>query len=180
MHFAAPEDQHLVPWRQLAGMSRLPFVLIVVFASAVPACGGPAKPPPSPSPPAGRTLADLVPMCQRVFARKQACADDYLPVLLDLRIELNLPPGIADQVKAEGRDAALVRAHTELARDTQPENVNPLCEAAAEQAKKSPPEHVDKLLALGARCEAAADCKAYAACVVDMDRMFIRTGPRYR
>jgi hypothetical protein len=115
-------------------------------------------------------------MCQRIFARKETCADDYLPVLLDLRIELNLPPGIADEVKAQGREAALAVAHTELARDTQPDRVNPLCEAAAANAKQAPPERAHQLLDLGARCEATADCKAFATCVVQIDRQFIASG----
>jgi hypothetical protein len=127
--------------------------------------------------PAAPTLDDLVPMCQRIFARKETCADDYLPVLLDLRIELNLPPGVADAVKAQGREAALAVAHTELARDTQPDRVNPLCEGAAANAKQAPPERAHQLLDLGARCEATADCKAFATCVVQIDRQFIGSRP---
>jgi hypothetical protein len=109
-------------------------------------------------------------MCKRIFARKATCADDYLPALLDVRIELNMPPGIGDQVKSQGRDAILAIAHTELAHDTQPEQVDPLCEKAATDA---PPERVNQLLDQGGKCEAAADCKAFSACVVVIDRGFI-------
>jgi hypothetical protein len=148
---------------------------------AVAACGGsspePAQPAPQPAAqPAAQTLDDLVSMCQRLFARKETCADDYLPVLLDLRVELNLPPGIGDEVKAKGRDAVLALAHTELARDTQPEKVNPLCETAAANAKQAPPERAHQLLDLGARCEAAEECKAFSTCVVQIDRQFIASG----
>jgi hypothetical protein len=146
----------------------------LVLIAAVAACGGsssePAKPAP---PPAARTITDLVPMCQRIFARKETCADDYLPLLLDLRIELNLPPGIGDEVKAQGREAALAVAHTELAQDTQPAKVDALCQGAAANAKKAPPERVDQLLAQGDRCEATPDCKAFSSCVVEIDRIFI-------
>mgnify|MGYP001547799076 CR=1 FL=1 len=109
---------------------RCSFALIV----AVAACGGappePEKPAPPPQP-AAHSAAELVPMCQRIFARKATCADDYLPVLLDLRVELNMTPGIGDQVKSQGRDAVLAIAHTELARDTEPAKVAALCENAA-------------------------------------------------
>jgi hypothetical protein len=115
-------------------------------------------------------------MCKRIFARKATCADDYLPVLLDLRVELNMPPGIGDEVKSQGRDAVLATAHTELARDTEPAKVDALCESAATNATKAPPERVDQLLAQGGRCDAAADCKAFAGCVVEIDRGFMAAG----
>jgi hypothetical protein len=149
-----------------------PCSFTLIFAIA--ACGGsspaPAKPPPQPAP---RTIADLVPMCQGIFARKEMCADDYLPVLLDLRVELNLPPGIGDEVKAKGRDAVLALARTELASDTEPAKVTALCEAATANAKKAPPERVDQLLQKAGTCEATTNCKAFSACVVEIDRIFI-------
>ncbi len=161
-------------------MSRVTYSFVLVLAVA--ACGGsspePAKPPP-PQQPAARTAADVVPMCKRIFARKAACADDYLPVLLDLRVELNLPPGIGDEVKAQGRDAVLAVAHTELARDTEPAKVEALCETAATNAKDAPPERVEGLLAQGDRCEAAADCKAFSVCVVAIDRGFMTASARH-
>jgi hypothetical protein len=146
------------------------FVLILVVA----ACGGSSPEPAKPMPqPAARTAADLVTMCKRIFARKATCADDYLPVLLDVRVELNMPPGIGDQVKSQGRDAVLAIAHTELARDTEPQKVDALCETAATRATNAPPERVDRLFDQGDRCEAATDCKAFAVCVVEIDRGFI-------
>jgi hypothetical protein len=156
-------------------MSRLTFALIVAIA----ACGGSSPEPAKPAPQrAARTAADFVPMCKRIFARKATCADDYLPVLLDLRVELNMPPGIGDEVKSQGRDAVLAVAHTELARDTEPAKVDALCESAATNATKAPPERVDQLLDQGGRCEAAADCKAFASCVVEIDRGFMAAGAR--
>ena len=156
-------------------MSRLDYSLALIVAVA--ACGGSSPEPAKPSPqPAARTAADFVPMCKRIFARKATCADEYLPVLLDLRVELNMPPGIGDEVKSQGRDAVLAIAHTELARDTEPAKVDALCESAATNATKAPPERVDQLLAQGGRCEAAADCKAFAGCVVEIDRGFMAAG----
>ncbi len=110
-------------------MSKLTCLYTFALGLSVAACGGSSPEPEKPSPqPAARPTADLVSMCQRIFARKATCADDYLPVLLDLHVELNIPPGIGDRVQSEGRDAMLAIAHTELARDTDPANVNPLCE----------------------------------------------------
>lgn len=158
-------------------MSRLHHSFALILAVA--ACGGSSPEPAKPAPqPAARTAADVVPMCKRIFARKATCADDYLPVLLDLRVELNMPPGIGDEVKSQGRDAVLAIAHTELARDTEPAKVDALCQSAATNAKKAPPERVDQLLAQADRCEAATDCKAFAGCVVEIDRGFMAAGAR--
>jgi hypothetical protein len=157
-------------------MVRLHSFLILAIA----ACGG-SSPPPAEKPApqsAARSADDLVPMCKRIFARKETCADDYLPVLLDLRVELDKPPGIGDEVKAKGRDAVLAIAHTELASDTQPDKVAATCEGAAAQMAKAPPERASQLLDQGSKCEAAADCKAFSTCVVEIDRGFIAGSPR--
>jgi hypothetical protein len=119
-------------------------------------------------------------MCKRLFARKATCADDYLPALLDVRVELNVPPGIGEKVKAEGRDAVLATAHTELARDTEPAKVAAVCEEGAARAAKAPPERVDQLLDQGTKCEASADCKAFAVCAAAIDRGFIAAAAQRR
>lgn len=147
------------------------FALVLAAAAA---CGGSSPEPEKPTPqPAARRADDAVPMCKRLFARKATCADDYLPVLLDLRVELNVPPGIGDRVNAEGRDAILAIAHTELSRDTEPAKVEALCETTK---KQMPSERVDQLLEQGGKCEAAADCNAFAVCAVAIDRGFIAAG----
>ena len=153
-----------------------PFSIFIAIA----ACGGSSRPPakaPPPSPPQATetTTADPIPMCKRIFARKQTCADDYLPALLDVRVELNTPPGIGERVKTEGRDAILAIAHTELARDTEPSKVAELCQSTAAHM---PPERAGQLIEQGAKCEAAADCKAFSACVVMIDRRFLAAGAR--
>jgi hypothetical protein len=163
-------------------MSRASCLHALALILAVAACGGSSPEPEKPSradpinraEPAVRTADDLVPMCKRIFARKAACADDYLPALIDLHIELNIPPGFGDRVKSEGRDAMLAIAHTELARDTEPAKVAALCETTA----KMPPERADQLHEQGGRCEAATDCKEFAVCVVAIDRGFIVAGAR--
>ena len=152
-------------------MLRLHSFLILTVAAR-----GGSSPPPAEKPApqtATHTADDLVPMCKRIFARKETCADDYLPVLLDLRVELNKPPGIGDEVKAKGRDAVLAIARTELASDTQPDKVAATCGGAAAQMAKAPPERASQLLGQGVKCEAAADCKAFSMCVVEIDRGFI-------
>jgi hypothetical protein len=158
-------------------MFRISSAYVIAFILAVAACGKsspePAKPSPSQpaeSPPATRTTADVLTLCERHYARKATCADDYLPALLDLRVELDVPPGIGDQIKAKGRDALLAQAHKELAREAEPANAATFCET---NLAKAPPELVDRVFEHGRRCEATADCKSFATCAIAMDRGFL-------
>lgn len=167
-----------MPWRQLGGMSQVIYFQSFVLIVAVAACGGSPPPPAKASSQASsETAADPIPLCKRIFARKATCADDYLPALLDVRVELNMPPGIGDEVKSQGRDAVLATAHVELARDTEPSKVAELCGTTV---AKMPRERVEQLLEQGGRCEAAADCKAFSTCVVEIDRGFIAAGAQRR
>ncbi|HTL36712.1 MAG TPA: hypothetical protein VL326_26440 [Kofleriaceae bacterium] len=167
-------------------MSQVHYLHAFAVVLAVAACGGgsrePAKPAsPPPAAPAGAAApADFVPMCKRLFARKATCADDYLPALLDVRVELNMPPGIGEKIKTEGRDAVLVTAHEEFARDSEPARVAAVCEEGAARAAKAPPERVDQLLDQGTKCEASADCKAFAVCAAAIDRGFIAAAAQRR
>lgn len=157
-------------------MFRLNYRYSLALTLAIAACGGSAAEPAKPAPqPAATTAADPIPLCERLFARKATCADDYLPALIDLHVELNIPPGYGDRVKAEGRDALLAKAHSELERDTEPAKVTELCKTTA---AKMPPERIDQLVEQGGKCDAAADCKEFASCVVLIDRGFITAGAR--
>ena len=110
------------------------------------------------------------------MARQVSCVDDYLSALLDLRVELNMPPGIGDEVKAQGRDAVLAIAHQEFQRDTEPAKVDAMCSAIA---TRTPPEQVEHLLKEGDECEATTDCKAFAACSVATSREYIASGAQH-
>lgn len=152
--------------------------LATVLTLFVAACGAssPKSEPPPQQQPAARTAADLGPMCKRHYARQRTCVDDYLSALLDVRIELDMPPGIGDEVEAKGRDAVLAIAHAEFQRDTEPARVDAICEA---MATKTPAEHVERLLKAGDECEATKDCKAFAACAVATERSYIASGAQH-
>lgn len=153
------------------------FMLATVLTVVVAACGASSpKPEQPPEQRAARTAADLGPMCKRHYARQATCSDDYLSALLDVRIELNNPPGIGDEVKAKGRDAVLAIAHAEFQRDTEPAKVDAICEA---MATRTPAEHVEQLLKAGDECEATKDCKTFAACAVATERSYIASGAQH-
>ena len=132
-------------------------------------CGG-AQPAPAPAP--AHTAADLLPLCKAHFAREQQCSDDYLATLLDYRISVDMPKGIADEAKAKGKPALLEIAHTEFAADTAPDKVDQMCNAIT----NVPADRVEGLVHDGQSCAAMAECKPFAQCAVALERSFIQAG----
>jgi len=137
-------------------------------------CGGgsSSSPPPSP-PPSAHTAAELGPMCDRYYERERACVDEYLAALLDVRVEYDMPAGIAAEVERDGRDAVLARMRPEWERDTTPENTDRICRAMETQI---PADQVERLLAQSKKCDAEADCAGFAACTVGTQRSYIQSG----
>ena len=144
------------------------YVLLVTLTIS---CGG-SQPAPAPAP-AAHTAADLGPLCRAHYAHEQTCADAYLSALLDLRVELNQPPGIGDEVKTKGKPAVLELARVEFQRDTAPDKVEAICNA---MAAKTPPEQVEPLFKDGTHCAAMTDCKQFASCAVATERSYIAGG----
>jgi hypothetical protein len=134
------------------------------------ACGGGSAT--SPAPASGKA-ADLGAMCARYYARERVCVDEYLAALLDVRVEYNMPPGIAAEVERDGRDATLARMRPDWERDTTLENTARICR---DIETKTPPEHIDRLLAAGDRCHAEPDCAGFARCTVEDQRSYIKSG----
>jgi hypothetical protein len=163
-------------------MLRITFLALLVGLTA---CGGteskpktPAEaPPPVPAPVAApRDKAALGPMCDRYYVRQRACVSEYLSALLDVRVEYNMPPGIADHVKQVGKPAALAEARVDWERDTTLEVTGMICKAMAE---RTPDAHVERLLKDGEACEATKDCTAFATCAVDTERTYIKSGAKH-
>jgi hypothetical protein len=150
--------------------------LVAASLAAAAACGGGTASSPSPvpaEPASARTAAELVPLCVRYYERERACVDEYLPALLDVRVEYDMPPGIKGEVERDGRDAALARMRSEWERDTTIENTDRICRAMETQV---PPDQVERLLAENARCDAKPDCEGFVACTVEGQREYVRSG----
>jgi hypothetical protein len=147
------------------------YLLLAVLTAS---CGG-SKPAPAPAtpPPASHTAADLGPLCRAHYAHEQTCADDYLSALIDLRAELNQPPGIADELKAKGKPAMVELAKVEFTSDTAPDKVAAICDA---MATKTPAEQVEPLFKDGTHCAEMTDCKQFASCAVATERTYIAGG----
>jgi hypothetical protein len=142
---------------------------------ALAACGGAdASPAPRTSAtPAASAPADpaLLAQCEAFFARARTCTDDYIPALVDVRIELDKPAGIAAEAQQPGgRDSVIAQAKTEWANDSQPAAVTAMCNQVI---ASMPTGQYDGMRAQAETCMAATDCAAFSTCTIDLHRAMI-------
>jgi hypothetical protein len=96
--------------------------------------------------------------CMSVVDRSAQCTDEFLPMLVDLRVSNDVPKGIAEADATEGRDALLARARAEWAKDS----VDP---ARTEMCNAMGPKMSDEDSAAWALCLSQSDCAGYVKCV---------------
>jgi hypothetical protein len=107
--------------------------------------------------------SEVVKTCLAVVDKQAACGDDFLPALVDLRVKLDLPPGMADKGKTPEGKAALVTAAQE---EWKTDSVDPKrTEMCISSVARMPPEAAKGMAEDAAKCLAAADCKAFVACI---------------
>jgi hypothetical protein len=142
--------------------------LSLLAALSLAACGGGSAS--SPDPAATARPAALQAQCEAFFARARTCSEPYVAGLVDVRIELDRPPGIADRARAEGREPLVAQAMEEWETDSQPENVTRMC---AGSMTNMPAEQTQAMSAAAERCMAETACDAFATCAADMHRTMI-------
>lgn len=152
-------------------------LVIAVVGCLAAACGGAGADQAQDTTP-GQTAAaggDTEAVCRDSFARQRTCTDDYIPALVDARIELDLPAGIAAEGKKEGgRDALIAKAKEEWSEDSKPEAVAARCK---DMDGKMPAEQKAELKDALTKCLAITDCKAYVECVMPITKKML-SGPK--
>ncbi len=118
-------------------------------------------PPPS-APPAA--MLDVKAICTEEIQRERACQDDFVPMIVDTRIKLDLPQGIASRGKTD-RAALVAEAKKEFLEDYAPEKLPTICERRQAQAAQPPPAAVKEMKASSDACRATTSCKAFTACM---------------
>jgi hypothetical protein len=154
-------------------MKRIFAGLVLVVAGCLAACGGGAGADQGKDTTAAQASAsgDTEAVCRESFAKQRTCTDDFIPALVDARIELDLPAGIAAEGKKEGgRDALIAKAKEEWAEDSKPDAVAARCK---DMDGKVPAEQKAELLAAHTKCLAIADCKAYVECVTPITKKML-------
>jgi hypothetical protein len=104
---------------------------------------------------------DMQKLCVQVFERSRTCTDDYIPALVDSRAKLDVPKGIAAEVKAD-RNAVIAQAKQEWAHDSTDPAIAQTCEHIAGQL-----DDATAAQAPTARgCLTKASCGEYTACIM--------------
>lgn len=143
----------------------------LLAALSFTACGGSSAKPQAPATGTASAASTAVQAkCEAFFARARECTEPYIGALVDVRVELDNPPGVADRARDEGRDALVAAAMEEWATDSQPENVSAMC---AQSEAKMPPEQTATMMAGAERCMAESACDAFATCSKDLHRMML-------
>lgn len=101
--------------------------------------------------------------CIEVFVRQRECTDDFIPALVEARIRLDLPAGIAERASTEGRDPIIAEALAEWANDSQDAAIDGTCEKIIASV---PPEALEPMIKATRACLEESECSAFAACVV--------------
>jgi hypothetical protein len=149
-------------------MSRFAILSALAVTLAVTACAGAeADPKTSASPSTTTPPPTIVQACEQYFARARSCTDQYIPALVDLRIELDKPAGITEAARTDGRDAIIAKANEEWAVDSQPAAITATCEQIAQTI---PPDQVEAMGAAGAHCMAMTDCGEFSTCAMGLQR----------
>jgi hypothetical protein len=97
------------------------------------------------------------------FERQRACTDQFIPALVDMRIRMDQPPGIAAKAKSSGRDALIAEAKTEWAEDSKDENI---AQACTQITTKTPPEKLQQAVPQIKSCLAEAACDGFVSCLM--------------
>lgn len=142
------------------------------------ACGAesPAETAPLQAPKAAASSGpDLAASCQTSMVRARECTDEYLPALVDLRVRLDQPAGIAQAAQSDGRDALLAQAREEWASDSTDQAIAATCERLAASV---PPEDRAQLASRVEACAAEASCADFVACLMPVheEQMRARAG----
>jgi hypothetical protein len=149
-------------------------------ASATPAetTSAPKPPPVDSAPPASNTTAapttapsaapvmDITAMCAEEIRRELSCKDDFVPMIVDTRIKLDLPKGTAARGKDKaGRDKLVAQAKKDFVVDYAPDKIETICSKRQAQVPSMPPEMLKELKALNEGCAAKPDCKGFTKCL---------------
>ncbi|MCA9674244.1 MAG: hypothetical protein H6708_02450 [Kofleriaceae bacterium] len=134
---------------------------------ASPPAAAPATPEPTPaaSEPAPTTASvdDVEGACLGVMHRMRDCSAQFIPALVDLRIQYDRPSGIAAAAEAHGRDALVAEAFEEWKVDAADDRLAALC---AEESRQIPV--IQDLVDAGRGCLSEASCDDAVACVMPL------------
>jgi hypothetical protein len=140
---------------------------IVVFASSLSAgliagCSGVDSSVQEESSGATLAPAEAEAVCVASFKRQRECGDTFLPALVDLRVRLDKPAGIAEADRTEGRAALLATAQEEWRNDSTDEAIASTCSNMVTRGRGAAMAGPMK------SCLAASACAEFVPCQIDL------------
>jgi hypothetical protein len=128
----------------------------------------PAEPEPvrtaeAPSPVIQSDGASLHEECVAGFQRMRTCTDVYIPALVGLRVEHDVPPGIAAKDAELGRDVLVARAMEEWETDSTDAAFEELCGQIVSGASQ---EDQARMLEVADRCGSTGTCEEFVECIL--------------
>jgi hypothetical protein len=114
--------------------------------------------------PAATTATDEI--CRALMQRQRACSATFIPALVDARVKVDNPPGIAARDNESGRVALVQEAFTEWASDSKDEAIDKLCDAMAQSI--SPTKDTELRTSVSA-CLAKEGCGGFVACATPIN-----------
>ncbi len=140
-------------------MSKITWSLVVVAVLAVGSLAVAASPAADPAAQAA---------CVKVFERERACTDTFIPALVDLRISIDKPAGMAEAAKKEGRERFIAVALEEWKGDSTDAAIAKTC-AMISASPKAP-----AMVTASEKCVKADTCLAFTDCVIPVLRTSMR------
>ena len=98
-------------------------------------------------------------LCTTVFERMRSCSATHIPALVDYRISIDQPQGIAQYARESGRDAVVAESFEEWKGDSTDTAIARVC------AVKSIGVSSAQVVAAEA-CLQAASCEGFSACII--------------
>ncbi len=129
------------------------------------ACGGKSAPTTSTSTQPTSTADPAIETCKKTFVRQRECTDTFIPALVDLRVRMDMPAGIAAEDKASGRDALVTKAKAEWENDSKDDAIAATCD---KMVGSMAPEMKAKMAEGAGQCLAKTECPAFVECELPM------------
>jgi hypothetical protein len=147
-----------------------PYLTALLVLVALPACAGSDNQaetantsPPVETQAAEEETPDAKSGCVEVFVRQRDCTDDFIPALVDARIRLDVPAGIAERASAEGSGAIITEAMAEWANDSQDAAIDGTCDGIVASV---PAEALKPMLTASKSCLEESECSAFSTCII--------------
>jgi hypothetical protein len=115
---------------------------------------------PAPAVSADDSRVALRSTCVAMFERARTCTDEYLAMLVDVRVRNDHPPGIAALDQEIGRPALEAKAHEEWAEDSKDAVIAQVCDQVVQMddGRLEPTRQVVESCLAEAACGGFVDC----------------------